>query len=345
MGSSLAHLNWRLLLAVAVAAGVSPAAAQRMPRSGQPILLSAPEADMSLTNAPSLAPKPPSLPDFSDTIRAPDFDFNAPANIAPLPPPVQRALSSAEAAQLQALRDKDRNWPMMTPEEIMGIPTPEKIIGLSERDAGGKPQKKSAVEGYYERQAQRQHSRTNASPAGAFRQEPGFFDHQDLQWNAKNLNAPTGDHGTLAAMRLFASSAPANDGAPRKNPTTGWLQSPALQTSVSTANQEANMDEFRKMLEPHSPPSTSARNAASDKISAAPLTVPDSIFGKFPANFIGTPPSPAVAGIGVPTRVAPLPGLLGQTNAPPLTPPDWKPELPPWMSTTPRPGEIPQRKF
>ena len=341
MSSSLAHLNWRLLLAVAVAAGVSPAVAQGMAGGGQPILLSAPEGDTGLTYTPSLTPKAPGMPDFSDTIRAPGFDLNAPANIEPLPPPTMRAISPAEAARLQAMRDKNRNWPMMTPEEIMGIPTPEKILGLAESDAGSKPQKKSAVGGYYERQAQRQHSRTNASAADAIRPEPGFFDRQDLQWAPNFLNTPNGDFGKQAATSLFKGDAPGNNGTPYKNPAAGWLQSPTQQTSASMADRQADMDQFRHLLEPHSSPSSAARTAVADKI---PVTrpPPDSFFGK---NFIGMPQSPAVAGIGVPAGVAPLPGLLGQTNAPLVTPPNWKPELPPWMSSAPRPGEIPQRKF
>ena len=343
MGSSFAHLNW-LLLAVVVAAGVSPAAAQGMARGGQPILLSAPEGDTGLNNVPSLAPKAPSLPDFSDTVRAPGFDFNAPADIEPLPPPTVRAMSPAEAARLQAMRDKSRNWPMMTAEEIMGVPTPEKILGLAESDVGGKPQKKSAVEGYYERQAQRQHSRTNALAADASRSESGFFDHQDFQWALNSLNTPNGNFGTPAATSQFMGDAPGNRGMPYKNPTASWLQSPAQQTSPSTADRQADMDQFRQLLEHHSSPSSAARTAASDRNTSTRPT-PDSLFGNSPANLIGALPLPTAAGIGVPVGVAPLPGLLGQTNTPPAAPQNWKPELPPWMSTTPRPGEIPQRKF
>jgi hypothetical protein len=41
-----------------------------------------------------------------------------------------------------------------------------------------------------------------------------------------------------------------------------------------------------------------------------------------------------------------LPGLLGPTNtAPPMVAPEWKPQAPPWQSSAPQLGAIPQRKF
>ena len=340
MGSSFVNLKWQLLIAVAVAAGVSPACAQRVARSGQPILMSAPENDAVLTNAPSLTPKAPDLPDFSETIHAPGLDFNAPVDTTPLSAPTLPAISPAEVARLQALRAKSRNWTMQTPAEIMDVPTPEKILGLTESDASGMPQKKSPVERFYTRQERLQNSRTNAFPSNVSQRGPDFSGNQELQWNPNFLNSPNASPGTPAEVNPFIGNA-----TPNQNPGAGWLQSPALKTSAPTPNQPAAMDQFRQLLELRSPAPSAVRTAASGKNVPAPQTTPDSLFGKSPVNLISTPSAPLVTGIGVPAGVAPLPGILGQTNAVSATSPSWKPDLPPWMSSAPRLGEIPQRKF
>ena len=194
MGSSFANLKWRLLLAVAMVAVVLPAGAQRMARSGRRLMLSAPESDTVSSNAPSLTPNAPDMPDFSDTIQAPGSSFNAPYDAKPLSAPVAPAISPAEAARLQALRDKSKNWMIMTPEEIMGVPTPEEILGITKRDASGMPKKQSAVESitWQERQ---QNPRTNAVAADAFRPAPTFFGNQGLEWNPNRLNSPNDELG------------------------------------------------------------------------------------------------------------------------------------------------------
>ena len=61
---------------------------------------------------------------------------------------------------------------------------------------------------------------------------------------------------------------------------------------------------------------------------------------------MGASYTPLSSGIAMPAGVAPLPGLLGPTNvvAPPLAP-EWTPPPPPWVSSGPQLGVIPQRKF
>jgi len=61
---------------------------------------------------------------------------------------------------------------------------------------------------------------------------------------------------------------------------------------------------------------------------------------------VGASYVPLSSGIAMPAGVTPLPGLLGPTNMGLTTrAPEWKPELPPWLSSGPQPGVIPQRKF
>ena len=339
MGSSFANLKWRLLLAAAMVAAVSPAGAQRTAGGGRRLLLTAPESDTVSSNVPALTPRAPDMPDFSDTIHAPGFNFNTPYDAEPLPAPVAPPISSAAAAQLQALRDKSKNWMLQTPAEIMGVPTPEKIVGITERDPAGMPKKQSAEERYLERQSRQQNSRTNASAADAFQPAPNFFGNQDPPWNPNPLNSPNSDLGTPAAMNPFMDRAEANNAAFNQNAAAQWLQSPAPRVTTPTPDQQAAMDQFKKLLEPRSPPPSASRTGNNF---TAPRTGPDPLLGKSP--LIGVPSAPSVGAIGMPVRVAPLPGILGQTNAP-VAAPSWKPELPPWMSSVPQPGVIPQRKF
>ena len=56
--------------------------------------------------------------------------------------------------------------------------------------------------------------------------------------------------------------------------------------------------------------------------------------------------TPLSSGIAMPAGLAPLPGLLGPTNTGlPALVPEWKPQPPPWLSSAPQLGVIPQRKF
>jgi hypothetical protein len=74
--------------------------------------------------------------------------------------------------------------------------------------------------------------------------------------------------------------------------------------------------------------------------STAPVPEPSAVIP------MGASYTPLSSGIAVPSGVAPLPGLLGPTNAAlPAFAPEWKPQPPPWMSSAPQPGVIPQRKF
>ena len=67
------------------------------------------------------------LPDKSSRI------FSAPQSSNPgmvLPPPTATPRANA--------LDKRKNWTLMTPEEIMGVPTPEKMFGLPDENADDK---------------------------------------------------------------------------------------------------------------------------------------------------------------------------------------------------------------
>lgn len=69
-----------------------------------------------------------------------------------------KPLSAEELRQMQKNYDQSKNWTLMTPAEIMGVPTPEKILGMADPDKN-----LTTTERYFKRQdQQRSASATNA---------------------------------------------------------------------------------------------------------------------------------------------------------------------------------------
>jgi len=332
MDFRFANFRRLLIVAAAVTAAIF-AQAQSFMRPGQAIIFSAPDDGDAASNAPSLAARSPSAPGFGDTIHAPDVNFQNPDVTSVQPPsPQQAAISPAEA-------DRRKNWALMTPAEILGVATPEKILKIPDRDAAGQRKNPTAVERYYERQNAAQ---TNVSgglfPGMASSRTNNFPDSEGSRLNANVFN-PSDDGFGNPAQPADPFHKPASGiGAPaNQNGESGWSKifiSPP--TPVQTPAQDADMAEFQKLLEPNQPsPGTSSGGG----LFSAPQIAPVSTFGQ-PMNSVGTPFGQFNNGIGG------LPGVMGQSTVPVVTPaPDWKPQLPPWMLKGPQPGVIPQRKF
>src|ERR1700690_3765892 len=164
MGFILAYLKRGLPLAALAAAVFSAQAQGGGPRQGQPILFSSPDSEPAdTTNMPSLRPKAPGALDLGDAARAPEkFNLNPMGEAAPL------TLGPGFFGESAERRDLRRNWTLLTPAEILGAATPEKMMGISERNAFGQPKNLTALERYTERQNQLQLrlSKTNAQLSG-----------------------------------------------------------------------------------------------------------------------------------------------------------------------------------
>src|SRR5580658_3463646 len=132
----------------------------------QPIIFSSAQNGDTTPSTPSLAPQTAEQPNFVNVFQAPeaDFNFNPPPDTGPLPqmPPS----SSAQNQHLQKILEERRNWALMTPEEIFGATTPEKILGVQERDAAGQVIELTQVERYLARQNQPQATATNDWQSG-----------------------------------------------------------------------------------------------------------------------------------------------------------------------------------
>ena len=352
MGFSFANLT-RWLLAAGVAGAVAYAAEAQHAgrRPGQSILFSSADGDDVSSNMPSLTAKPPGLLDFANAVQSPTPKSGAASESETLPEPQTPAISPAQAQRMQRLLDERKNWALLTPEQILGLPTQEKILGITDRDALGRPKNETVVEQYDERQEQAR-TRTNNDNYGAadLAQRRRFSGSQDLQMNPGIWTPAGGRPGNSALMNQAFDGTQDNPAASVQTPKSGWSKPFSLPASLPgpTPEQQAAMAQFQQLLQPRSLPGDSPKTPAlGSPIFSASSTTPSPPSGQqFPAIPVGASFTPLSSGIGLPTGVTPLPGLLGQNNtAPALLTPEWKPQPPPWLSSGPQPGAIPQRKF
>jgi len=328
-GLPLAAVAWGMVLS---------AGAQRpLLREGQPILFSSPASDNGVSNTPSLLPKPPDSLDLKDATEAPlDFRFNgsSPAMPAPLAGPL---LNPAGLA-------RERNWALMTPAEILGEITPEKMLGLTEHDAFGQPKNLTDLERYIERQHQQLLlARTNglqtdpATPAGWFSGDQRFASNS-IFGGHNGLDNPAG---------LGFNPVPSDPFRDRAGDNNNWSKlfgpTPATLPGSTAPAPELNpaplgdMERFRQLLNPGV---SSAAPAVSPSADGLKTSLPQSLLGAGlaqpqPAR-IGASFNPLSSGIGRPAELPKLTGSLGLNSTSP-------PPASLWLS--PSPFAAPQRKF
>jgi hypothetical protein len=338
MGFTFAYLKRALPLAAVLVAVFSAQAQRAAFRPGQPILFSSPESDTVFSNMPSLSPKPPESLDFGNTLQAPpSFNFSGPPVDAPLPvgAPV---VSHAEALRMQDLLDRRKNWMLLTPAEILGATTPEKILGIQEHDAAGRPKNLTALERYNERQNQTPpvNPNTNAFPT----------------WNISDkqpgtLNSIPGGLGSPDNMaNPLLNPAPDNQTFAVQNENNNWSKLFGSPSPVVTMAQQTDMERFRQLLKPGSS-STAAGTTpplSSIKISL-PQTALSSGLGQSALTPVGASFTPLNSGIGKPAEMPKLPSIWSLSLTSPPSAAAWAPQPPPWLSPTPQPFAVPQRKF
>ena len=343
MGFILAYLKRGLVLTAMVSAAAWSAQAQGWgSRPGQPILFSSPEIeDADSTNMPSLSPKPPGALDLEDVARAPEnFEIN---NVgAAMPPPAPGVLYGGDSRE----QDLRRNWMLLTPAEILGAATPEKMMGIKERDAFGQPKNLTAMELYTERQNRMQllMARTNALQDGdsastwnlsgdSFGVSNSFGgEWRNAETRASSLFNPGSDRETLAGQ----------------NGNSAWsrlFNQPAMLPAPSLTAAE-DMERFRQLLNPGSSSVTPAAISSLDGIKTSlPRTMLDSSLDQSSPNPMGASYTPLSSGISKLPELPKLPTVwsLGYTSAPPAA--AWAPQLAPWLVPGPQPFVAPQRKF
>ena len=200
---------------------------------------------------------------------------------------------------------------------------------------------------YYERQEQSR-SRTNIDNYGAADSAPhwDFSGGQESRMNPNMWTPAGGRPGNSALMDQFLNGAPDSRSVPAQARESGWSKSFGLPAPPpkATPEQQAAMEQFQQLLQPHSLPGGAAKAPAlGSPIFPSPSIAPSLAPGQSP---IGASFTPSSGGIGMPAGLPLLPGLLGPTNTTlPAFAPEWKPQPPPWASSAPQLGVMPQRKF
>ena len=341
MGFSLAYLKRVLPLAAAVLVAAFSAQAQRAAlRPGQSILFSSPESDTVFSNMPSLSPEPPESLDFGNTLQAPPpLDFSGPAVDTPLPvgAPV---VSRAEALRMQDLLDRRKNWMLLTPAEILGATTPEKILGIQEHDAAGRPKNLTALERYTERQNQPPPADTNTNAFPTW----NFSDKQPDMLNS--IPGGLGSPNNMASSLL--NPVPDNRTFAGQNGNNNWskLFGSPPPSPVVTVAQQTDMERFRQLLKPGS---SSTAAAATPSLSGIKISLPQTALssglGQSALTPIGASFTPLNNGIGKAAEMPKLPSIWSLSLTSPPSAAAWAPQPPPWLSPTPQPFAFPQRKF
>jgi hypothetical protein len=322
---------------VAVAMVLSAGAQQ----AAQPIVFSSAQSGDNTPSAPSLAPQAAEQPDFADKFQTPSsgVDFNSPSDSQPLPP--MPANPSVGNRRLQKNLDERDNWALMTPAEIFGVTTPEKIMGITERDAAGREIKLTQPERWLARQNQPQ-TATNGLQGGGTAESLGFSGDQ---FNPDG----TSRENPRQFFDSFLKPAPDNNGNTPygQNEATDWPRPFGAATATKIdPEQQAAMERFRQMLEP-SPFATTVtpQPDLNGKFSPAPTATLNSILDQPALNPIGASFTPLSSGIVKPQGLSPLPGVSDQNNLQPAAVPSWMPQPAPWLSQGPQPFGMPQRKF
>jgi len=345
MGQFIAYVNRGLLLVAITGGVVIPAFAQRPARrSTQPILFSAPGNNDVATNNASLLPRAPESSELMGVIEAPaQINFSRLSSPEPLPTMVTLP-SPVEVMRERNILDRRRNWALLTPAEILGVDTPEKVLGVTERDAFGQPKNLTAMERYTERLNQLlSPARTNAAPA----------DNAATTWLYPD-GGRSGSNFLSAKWRSAQSmgSSPFNP-APNTQPQAalnenqGWSRlfniAPApLAQGPDTARDE-DIERFRQLLNPDT---VSAAAGATPALGGLKTTLPQGLLnaGLAQSAKADGPFAPLRSGIGKPPELPKLPGVLSVTyTSPPVAP--WAPQPAPWLSPGPQPFAAPQRKF
>ena len=332
-------LNLPLLMLVVSALALSAGAQS----AGRAIIFSTPQTDAEQPGKSPLGPvnsQPGILP---GTLQAPAqlFDFNPPSDLPPLPasPGI-----SAQQQRMQRLLNDRKNWILMTPEEILGSTTTEKMLQPPERDALGREKNPTPLERFLQRESQARNGLTNGWHNDRAGSPWNLARDQD---NAKPLDSGRSSSAVAARnLSQVLSGLRNREAAADQNGNSGWdafSQTPPQATTKLDVEQLAAMERFRQLLNPSpveaAQPSADSRFVSTPKLAVDPFLIqPD-----FVPNPAGASFTPLSSGIARPEGLTPLPGEV-TSFLPPVAAPSWKPQPPPWLLQGPQPFVIPKQK-
>ena len=237
---------------------------------------------------------------------------------------------------------------LLTPAEILGAATPEKMMGITERDAFGQPRNLTAMERYTERQNQMQLSlaKTNALQAG---DSSSAWNYSSDSFGVSNSFRGEWRNPEAMASPLFQFHPGPADTGPAK-------RKQRLVKIVQPTGNDAGPQPVAARGQGHGAVPTVAQsgfivrhphgNVFSGRLKDLPAENAAG-FQSGPAlpKPVGASFTPLSSGISKPPDLPKLPTAwsLSYTSTPPAA--AWAPQQAPWLTPGPQPFVAPQRKF
>ena len=336
--------NSKLWLAVILMAGVAVSDVDAQ----QKIIFSKPADDNITDKANSFMPPSSQRSGGAGSFNAPTpFFRGSPAESYDVLPgsPTANTISPEEARRWKKALDARKNWTLLTPEEILGVPTAEKILGLPDPKIN---EKLTVEERFLLRQthegisnpATNRQSNTalmrSDSPDNPFRQQ-AENDHSSRQTEKPKLGSSEYFNQLLkaAAGNLFSTEQKADTA--WNNPFTQPAPAPKIDLE-----QVAAMDRFRALMDSPFPQEKSVT-----PIRQTPIPTPNPNLQPVPLfNPAGRSYTPLQSGISKPTGITPLPSITSPYSLPAAAKPTGLAKPPPWLSDSPPAFGLPnQRPF
>jgi hypothetical protein len=274
-------------------------------------------------------------------------DYNAPRQLfndysqsLPMPRPLFLNNNNRDPSVQDAL-NKRKNWPLLTPEQIYGIQTPEEVLGVHNNSSD---EKKLSLEEQFllrESRATAGLATNGRTRAISWRDDANPFDKTkdgENPFSSPDYSQP--DQQMQAGSRrslnqLFNSKGSAGFSNDENKQESAWTSVFAQPDQPKpTPGQIADLERFRAMLEPNSAPD---KLVTPTRFSAALAPAPDPYLQPQPKfNPAGRSYTSLENEAARPTGINPLPGITGPAPKPSTKKPSWEAQLPPWLSEGPQ---------
>ncbi|HEY5345871.1 MAG TPA: hypothetical protein VIK62_05960 [Verrucomicrobiae bacterium] len=277
-------------------------------------------------------------------------DYNAPHDLfhdyTPDNLPMSRPVwPDANDPSVKAALDRRKNWTLLTPEQILGIQTPEEILGVQDKPE----EKKMSLEEKFMLRENR--ATAMAATNGHMISLLGSERDENNPFAFKNKNDESDPfHQSSQKMELgaryfnqFLNAPDAGVDADGKR-ISSWGSGDFAQPDQpkQTPEQLADMERFRALMEPQSPPD---KVQVPTRFFAPAPPAPDPFLQPAPVvNPNGQGVAPLENAFSKPTGITPLPGISTPAPKPVATKPSWQAQLPPWMTDGPQ-AHNPNRNF
>lgn len=337
MDFHLSKLKPPLPVAVMFAMALVLSAEAQQP--GQSIIFASPQTNDASSDTSSLMPQTSEQRDFMDGLQVTKPLQPGPPE-QPFPVPQPQSVSPVGQQRMKRLLEDQQNWALVTPEEILGVAKPE-------TDSSGQEKNQTPIERYLDRQNQLR----NGGPTNGWSNDAG-----DSPWNfsrgrqdADSFGPDNNGSGNSLPgwSRFFGGSRPNETSANRSEDShENLFAAPPQEPTKPDLVQQAAMARFRQLLEPDSASVANESPSPESQFLPVPKKVidPNITQPAYVPNPVGASFIPLLNGIGRPTGLAPLPGIV--TPSPQLVVvPSWVPQPAPWLLQGPQLFVIPQRKF